>query len=500
MRAPGIDGLEGRRVGIWGTGREGRAIARLAVERGASVTVVQDPPATGVAPTEIRVGRTNLVVHDPSVLDAESLDLVIRSPGVSRYRPELERLRASGIDVTTPTAIWLEDFADRRVIGVTGSKGKTMTASLTALALESTGLSVGLGGNIGSPLTDFYESPDKDAYVIEVSSFQAADVTVSPPVGILTLLSPDHLDWHGTYERYVADKLNLFAHRADLELAVNARCADAVSATTGITSPGQRHLYGPEGEVQVSGDGISVAGDLVPALAGLAGLAGFAIAGLAAAGTDCSGPVTALRGRHNLDNLCGAITASRLLTGAWPDFPSLAAAVRNMSPLPSRLETVACSARLEFVDDTLASNPAGTIAALGAFSGRRVGLIAGGHDRGTDLGDLARALDAFGDVTVVLLGEAGERLSGELQRISSGVARLRAGSVSEAVDLAVDAIDGPGAGGVVLFSPAAPTPPSMGTYVERSAEFRRAVSQHVDRQHVDLQHVDMQGSGDSAVC
>ena len=79
-----------------------------------------------------------------------------------------------------------------------------MTASLTALALEASGVSAGLGGNIGTPLTDFYDSPEKDAYVIEVSSFQAAEVTVSPPVGVLTLLAPDHLDWHGTYDRYVS--------------------------------------------------------------------------------------------------------------------------------------------------------------------------------------------------------------------------------------------------------------------------------------------------------
>jgi UDP-N-acetylmuramoylalanine--D-glutamate ligase len=484
VRAPGIKGLEGRRVGIWGTGREGRAIARLALEHGASVTIVQDAPATGVSPTEIRVGSTGLRIQDPAVLDAEPLDLVVRSPGVSRYRAELERLRARGVDVTTPTAIWFEDNASRRVIGVTGSKGKTMTACLTALALESNGLSVGLGGNIGSPVTDFYDGPDKDAYVIEVSSFQAAEVTMSPPVGILTLLSPDHLDWHGTYERYVADKLNLFTHREDLELAVNARCAEALSATAGITSPARRHLYGPEGEVQVAGDGISVAGESVSALATLG-----------------SAPPTALRGRHNLDNLCGAITASRLLTGRWPDFSSLAAAIRNMSPLPSRLETLACSGGLEFVDDALASNPAGTIAALEAFSGRRVALIAGGHDRGTDLRGLAQALDAFGEVTVVFLDDAGERLSRELQPLRGKVACLRARDVSEALELAVDALDGPdgpdgggvdGAdgGGVVLFSPAAPTPPSMGTYVERSAEFRRAVRQHVD----------MRGDGDSAAC
>lgn len=505
MRAPGIDGLEGRRVGIWGTGREGRAIAQLALERGASVTIVQDPPASGVVPTDIRVGSSSLRVHDPSALDAESLDVVVRSPGVSRYRAELERLRASGVDVTTVTAIWLEDFELRPVIAVTGSKGKTMTASLTALALEASGMSVGLGGNIGTPVTDFYAGPAKDAYVIEVSSFQAAEVTVSPPVGVLTLLSPDHLDWHGTYDRYVADKLNLFAHRSNLELAVNARSPEALSAATGIKSTDRLHPYGPSGAVQVSGEDISIEGEAVPALGSLSGVA---LSGVALSGA-------ALKGRHNLDNLCGAITASRLLTGKWPDFASLASAVSNMPALPCRLETVAICGGLEFVDDTLASNPAGTIAALEVFSGCRVSLIAGGHDRHTDLGALARTVDTFGDIAVVYLGVAGERLMRELAALSSAVTCVPARSVSEGVELAANALAGSpgGAGsgslggassgslggaaslggrgsGVVLFSPAAPTPPSEGTYMERSAEFRRSVRHRVE----------VRGDGDSAAC
>ncbi len=310
--------------------------------------------------------------------------------------------------------------------------------------------------------------------MIEVSSFQAAEVTVSPPVGILTLLAPDHLDWHGTYDRYVSDKLNLFAHRSDLDLAVNARCPEAVNATTAFASDARRHLYGSEGTVRVAGDGISIDGEEIPAVESLSG--------------------ASLRGRHNLDNLCGAITASRLLTGLWPDFDSLAAAVSSMAALPSRLETVARFAGVEFVNDTLASNPAGTIAALEAFSGSRVALIAGGHDRNTDLRSLAKALDRFGDVTLIFLGPAGERLSSDLAAIASTVGRVKAGNVSEAVNLAVGAVEGHGAGGagdrVVLFSPAAPTPPVEGTYVERSAEFRNAVRHHID----------VRGNGDSAAC
>lgn len=445
-------------------------MVRLALERGADVVVVQDPPLSDPEAGETNSGDTNseaaethgsdaaaqLRVRDPGALDEQQLDVVVVSPGVSRYRPELERLRSLGVEVTSATALWLEDFSGRSVIGVTGSKGKTMTAVLTAMSLESTGLRVGLGGNIGTPVTDFYHGPEHEAYVIEVSSFQAAEVTASPGVGILTLLSPDHLDWHGTYERYVADKLNLFAHRLDLELAVNARSPDAVAATSDssiVSRIAHRHLYGAEGSVRVSEEGIAVDGEDQPLLARLP-----------------------LRGRHNLDNLCGAITATRLLAGRLPEFDVLAQSISSMPTLPSRLATIAVHEGIEFVDDTLASNPAGTIAALEAFEGRRVSLIAGGHDRGASLADVARMLDTMDKGTLVHLAGAGDRLAAELASMGSKVRCLGVRTVSEAVELAVGALDG--AEGVVLLSPAAPTPASEGTYVERSEQFRLAVEQY----------------------
>jgi UDP-N-acetylmuramoyl-L-alanine---L-glutamate ligase len=471
LRTSGIERLRNRRVGVWGTGREGRAIIRLALDRGADVVVVQDPrlPVVGAAMGAMETGETTgsgaatgtgdpaePTVLEPGALDDHELDIVVVSPGVSRYRPELERLRALGVEVTSATALWLEDFAGRPVIGVTGSKGKTMTAVLTRIALESTGANVGLAGNIGTPVTDFYDGPEHDAYVVEVSSFQASEVTASPRIGILTLLSPDHLDWHGSYDRYVRDKLNLFAHRSDIELAVNARSPEAVEATSEVEIASHirhRHLYGPEGEVGVAGDGIAVDGEKQPFLTGLS-----------------------LRGRHNLDNLCGAITATRLLTGRLPDFEALSKSISSMAALPSRLATIAISNGVEFVDDALASNPAGTIAALEAFEGRRVSLLAGGHDRGASLSGVARTLDAMDNAALVHLGDAGDRLAAEIVSLESKVRCLPARSVGEAVELAIGALDG--VEGVVLFSPAAPTPTSDGTYVDRSKQFRVAVEQY----------------------
>ena len=159
-------------------------------------------------------------------------------PGVSRYDERLAAAARLGAVVTTPTALFMEDFRDRRVVAVTGSKGKTTTAMLTAAALGAYGLDVALAGNIGRPVTELYDDDAHDVFVVEISSFQAADVTVSPSVGVLTLLAPDHLDWHRNLENYYEDKLRLFSHRAGVPVAVNGCCDEAVARSSSVGRQG----------------------------------------------------------------------------------------------------------------------------------------------------------------------------------------------------------------------------------------------------------------------
>lgn len=451
MTAPtvsGLDDLAGARVAVWGIATEGRAVIGLAAQRGATVTVVDD----AAAGTTVSVDGRDFDVHPPSALGDTGVDVVIRSPGVSRYRQELVAVRARGTTVTTAMALWLSDFRHRRVIAVTGSKGKSTTVVLAEAVLSACGRGVAVGGNIGKPVTDFYSEPDAELYVVEVSSFQASEVTASPPVGILTLVAPDHLDWHGTAARYVADKLNLFRHRPDIVVAVNAADPGALEAARHLRG---RADYGTSGRVTVAGDHIAVDGTAYLEAAALP-----------------------LRGHHNLVNLCGAITGALLAGEALPDATRLTEALRSIEPLPSRLHTVTVANGIEFVDDALASNPAGTVAALRSFPGRRVALIAGGHDRGVALDPLMTELAAHDPVpAVVTVGETAVALEALLHRLAPAVAVRRAGSVAEAVPIAVELLaGGSGAGdAVVLFSPAAPTPPDEGSYADRSTAFRRAV-------------------------
>jgi UDP-N-acetylmuramoylalanine--D-glutamate ligase len=425
-------------------GAEGVALAVLAARRGVAPLLVDDHPAAAVERLggELDGGRA---VVAPGDVDWSTVDVVVRSPGVSRYRPELAAAEAAGTSVTTTMALWLEDHGDAPVLAVTGTKGKSTTASLAAALLEADGRRVELIGNIGVPVLATYGRPRPDAYVVEVSSYQAADVTRSPAVVVLTSLAPDHLDWHGGVEAYYRDKLRLVTAGPPGRLAVCAGNPEALTRTAGHPD---RTLFGPEGRVHVTGDGwLEVDG------VRLADTAHLRVAG-----------------RHNVWNLCGAVAGVLLLTGESPTAAAVEVAMAGFAGLPSRCAVMGERAGRTYVDDALASNPFASAASVGTFAGRPLTVIVGGADRGVDPGPLVEALAGRRPpASVVVLTPGSGRLAGAL----AGVA----GQVREATDLAEAvawANELTPEGGVVLFSPGAPTPEGGGGYRERSRQFAAA--------------------------
>ncbi len=448
----GAAALAGKRVAIFGAGLEGLSFSRLVGPTCAELVIVDDavagPAAAHLLTAPRQANDTDLAdfgVEPPSVLEGRSFDFVVHSPGVSRYDERLADAARLGAVVTTPTALWMEDFQARRVVAVTGSKGKTTTAMLTAAALGSYGLDVVVAGNIGRPVTDLYDDDDHDAFVVELSSFQTAEVTTSPSVGVLTLLAPDHLDWHRNLTNYYEDKLRLFSNRSDVPVAVNGCCDEVVARTSRLSG---RILYGNGGTARIERSGVVVDG------LGVLDLAGFR-----------------LLGEHNLVNACGAITAAAMLTGDFPDRESLERALCAVSAPRCRLEDLGEVHGVRYIDDALASNPEGTLAALRVFSGEKIALIVGGHDRGLDFTVLARAIDdASPQPVVIWMGDAGAAIDKALDDVASTVNRQQAPSIDVAVDLASSC---PGVS-AVLFSPAAPTPHAEGSYLDRSRRFRRS--------------------------
>lgn len=190
--------LDGAAVGVWGAGRETRSFAAQLARRlpSARLAVVASDVALDQRARESLVAPNARFVAGPQIGRALSeCDVVVRSPGVSIYRSEVQELHRRATPVTTATALWLEEHGSERVVGVTGTKGKsTMTALLAHLA-RAAGSTAALAGNIGVPALDLLDEPEADVTVIELSSYQIADLGMGPEVAVLTNLYPEHVDW-----------------------------------------------------------------------------------------------------------------------------------------------------------------------------------------------------------------------------------------------------------------------------------------------------------------
>ena len=384
MTAPKLSwsDLAGAQVGIWGLGREGHANLRKLLALGVDPVLVDDHPA-GPA-LSIPGGRPVLATADGGLAALQRCDVVVKTPGLSRYRPEVAQLSAAGIPVVGGLGLWLAEADLRRVLCVTGTKGKSTTASLTGHLLTGLGYRCMVGGNIGAVPYDPGNAGDFDYWVIEVSSYQATDLPCSPPVVAVTSLHPDHLDWHGGVEQYYRDKLSACS-QPGAELTV----------ASGDSALLREHaaLLGPRV------DWISEHDD--PAATWMEPLG--------------------LPGRHNRRN---ALIARRCLAalgvpGAADD-AALRAAAAGYQPLPSRLTPVGTAGGVTFVDDSLSTNVLPTLAALDAFPGRRIALIVGGHDRGIDYAPLAAGIVARDAPTYVLtLPDSGPRIRTQIEAAAS---------------------------------------------------------------------------------
>jgi UDP-N-acetylmuramoylalanine--D-glutamate ligase len=294
--------------------------------------------------------------------------------------------------------------------------------------------------------------PAPDVWVLELSSFQAADLELGPEVGVLLNVHPEHLDWHGTPERYMEDKVNMLRRNPDGVAVLNW-------ADTRV-----RELAGHLPDVRLFGD---VAGFHVDAEGGISrGLERLYEPG-----------ATRLRGRHNALNACAALTVVELL-GLDPG--ALGEPLASFEPLPHRLEPVGTYDGRTFVNDSISTTPPAAIAALDALAGSRMAMIVGGYERGQDYTALARRIVDAGVDLVVGLPDTGKRIVAEVERAAGdgdGPQTQLAADVDEAVRVAAAAIP---AGGVVLLSPAAPSYVQFRDFEERGAAFARAAARAVE--------------------
>ncbi|MGQ0678737.1 MAG: UDP-N-acetylmuramoyl-L-alanine--D-glutamate ligase [Actinomycetota bacterium] len=445
------DDLRGRRVGVWGVGVEGRSALRRLRALGVTPVLVDDlPPPDGLDGLEV------LVTGKVGLGELAGCEVVIKSPGISIYRPEMTELASKGVAVVGGLGLWLESAPVERVVGVVGTKGKSTTAAILGALIGGLGRSCFVGGNLGSPPYDVDAPAGVDYWVIEISSFQVMSLTRSPAVLALTSLHPDHLDWHGTAKQYFRDKLSV------------------------CTKPGARVVVA-NGDDELIGRHRDLLGRQVRWVTSPADAPGWV-------------EQLGLIGRHNLTNaLIARVCLDEL--GLNPNDEELFRAAGSFAPLESRLRPVACVDGVDFIDDSLSTNALPTMAALDAFPGRRVALLVGGLDRGIDYSGLVDYLHRRTAPTLVLtMPQNGNLIAAELE------GRFQAPSEREVLpqsdDPVAEALDAPGrpirlevrrcrdlaeavpAGfrwaqpdGVVLLSPAAASFGLFRDYRDRAEQF-----------------------------
>ncbi len=445
-----IRSLDGRNVALWGWGREGRAAYRairstlpqLGLTLFCNAEEAADARALGDALLSVETEAT-----------AERLaafDLVVKSPGISPYRPEAVAAQAQGTRFIGGTSLWFGEHADANgfvgnAVCVTGTKGKSTTTSLLAHLLRAGGHAAALVGNIGMPLLEVLDPrPAPEYWAIELSSYQTGDVAASgarPELAIALNIFPEHLDWHGSHERYIADKLRLLTEGKPRIAVLNGN--DPILSALDL----------PESEVRWFGraDGWHLRGDVLHR-------------GEQQVMDTASLP---LPGRHNRGNLCAVLTAIEAL---GLDAVALAPHAASFKPLPHRLQMVGTRDGIAYVNDSISTTPHASLAALDVFRGRRVALLVGGHDRGLPWDDFAAAMRASAPLAVITMGQNGPRIFDLLKPVA-GQAGFHLSAAVDLADAMRQAHSALGREGVVLLSPGAPSFGAYKDYVARGRHF-----------------------------
>jgi UDP-N-acetylmuramoylalanine--D-glutamate ligase len=444
--------LRNKRVLVVGLARTGGATALFCAARGAAVTATdtRTEAEIGEAIQRLRAAGVTLELggHQETVIVGQ--DLIIPSPGVPADAPLLKAARAKGI------TIWSEiELAYRllkgRLIGITGSNGKTTTTSLIAHLLETANFPVILAGNIGAPMISCVDRATPQTNIVaELSSFQLELIeTFRPSISVFLNLTPDHLDRHYTMDSYAAAKARIFENQDEEDAAI----LNADDPATTPLAPSRPRLYWFSRKQRVAQGAFLRGEDLLFRHEGEEEVV-------------MKRQEVPLVGAHNLENVLASIAAARL---AGAPVHAIAKGVRSFAGVEHRLEFVAEIGGVRYYNDSKATNVDAALKALDSFPGRIL-IILGGKDKGSDYTVLQAPLREKA-ILALLIGAASEKIE---KQIAGSVAIERAGTLERAVEIASEAAR---PGDIVLLAPACASFDQFENYEHRGRVFKGLVRQ-----------------------
>jgi UDP-N-acetylmuramoylalanine--D-glutamate ligase len=450
-----FDTLNGRTILILGFARQGQALARWLPTVGARPLVTDDKSAHQLGVDLSGFPNVRFALGAPTTDLLERADMLCISGGVPLTHPLVMEAVARQIPVTNDAQLFV-DRSPAKILGITGSAGKTTTTTLVGQMVKAAGHKTWIGGNIGSVLLDVlnYIQP-KDRVVMELSSFQLELMMSSPHIGAVLNVTPNHLDRHGTMEAYMNAKANILAHQTTDDIAILNK-DDMGSSVLESLVVGELCWFSRR--------------EIVPDGAFLAGTRLFVTGRSSTTGEPqfvCEVADIPLRGDHNVANVLAACAIS----GAGGVAPELmAATIKAFKGVPHRLETVRVLDDVTWVNDSIATAPERVMAALNSYSEPLI-LLLGGADKKLPWGEMmaaalmkSRQIICFGrdgDIAV----EAARKLGGQSQ-----VTRVE--TLADAVEAAQQHAQ---PGDVVLLSPGMTSYDAYPNFEVRGEEFRALV-------------------------
>ncbi len=438
-----LEKLNGKSVAILGAGVSNRPLIPVFADAGAFVTVCDKN--TELKKEEVSAGRSVSFQLGADYLKGLNQDYIFRSPGLRYDLPELDAAVKQGSILTSEMELFVK-FCPAKIIGITGSDGKTTTSTLIYLILKEQGIRCHLGGNNGTPLlTKLDEISKQDVAVLELSSFQLHTMKDSPHISVITNLSPNHLDVHKSYEEYIEAKTNIFMHQDKKGIVIlNEDNEDA--AKLGIHAKGDvrffsrkrnADVYEKDGVIYAHGERVMDASDIV------------------------------IPGGHNIENYMAAIGATLDLA----DFKSVERVAKTFGGVEHRIEFIRKVNGVSYYNSSIDSSPNRSRSTLSVFP-QKVIMIAGGKDKGIPYDELGPVI-AEHVKQLILIGATADKIEDAVKRTGAEVPVTRCNNYEQVVNCASQLA---AEGDIVVLSPASTSFDMFRNFEERGNIFKEYVN------------------------
>lgn len=490
-----IEELKNKKIAILGLGVEGIATAKYFLEHKIPFNVIDEKSKEALANVssewekflgELEAANIPLILGEPISIDIlKQFEVIVRSPGISPLREVMIQAAEAGVEITSSTKLFFAN-CPCKIIGVTGTKGKGTTSSLIYEMLKKSGFDAYLGGNIGfSPISFLDTLSVQSIVVLEMSSFQLIDLTQSPNISVMLMVTSEHLDYHKDTNEYIEAKRNIVRWQTADDMAIlntdypaTVGSKDIAKGQVAFVSryqPIETGCFVENNEIILRVAWGPVAPHPAPT-ASFDNLTAGARAGAPSRATPKEFRVLSifdvlLPGGHNLENICAAVLAAYK---AGVGIDDIRFVLKTFKGLEHRLELVREKDGVRYYDDSFSTVPETAIAAIQAFSAPEI-LLLGGSSKKSDFTELGKVISETSNIkAIIAIGKEWERIKtmindqGSRIKIIEGLENMhefvqKAGEIAQSGD-------------VVLLSPACASFDKFKSYKDRGSQFKDQVN------------------------